>query len=496
MRKALDRQRRLDCPSVTRVSLNLNCRNETIPILRGLQHIYSTPKVRDPILKAVARDVNGASSAKYGRPGLSYWEILVLAAARLGCGYDYDQLQDLAENHRALRQIMGIGDWESEEETENKKRFDWRRIESNITLLRPETIEQINQAIIEEGHRLEPEAAETVRGDSFVVETNIHYPTDSSLIADGLRKVLGIAAMLAGLFGLIGWRQHKHLYRKARRLVRKIERIAARKGNDYRQRMKKPYRELLEVAEMLLTRADTLRETVQKYGTFTSAETLALDKELETFVRRTRQVCDLARRRVLEGETIPNGEKLFSIFETHTQLYKRGKAGEPVQFGRLTLVYEDGAGFITHYYVLPRDEGDRDVVVEQTRVVQKRHHGKIRRGSFDRGFHSPEIQKELAEILEHPCVPMPGSKQAAKQERTASVEFRNARQSHPGIESAIGALQSGNGLRRCRDRSEKGFERYIGLGVLGRNLHVLGKLLIAREAPDSQAAYSRRKQVA
>jgi len=494
MRKAFDRQRRLDCQSVAKVPLNLNCRNETIPILRGLQHIYSTPKVRDSILKAIARDVNGKSSAKHGRPGLSYWEILVLAAARLGCGYDYDQLQDLAENHRALRQVMGIGDWESEEV--DKKRFDWRRIESNVNLLRPETIEAINQAIIQEGHRLEPEAAQTVRGDSFVVQTNIHYPTDSRLIADGLRKVLGFAATLAGLFGLIGWRQHKHLYRKARRLVRTIERIAARKGNGYQERMKQPYRELLEVADMVLTRAETLRETVRKYGTFSSAETLALDKELETFIPRTRRVCGLARRRVLEGETIPHQEKLFSIFEPHTQLYKRGKAAEPVQFGRLTLVYEDGAGFITHYYVLPRDQGDRDVVVEQTRTVQKRHRGKIRRGSFDRGFHSPEIQKELAEILEHPCVPMPGSKQAAEQEKTASVEFRNARQSHPGIESAIGALQSGNGLKRCRDRSEKGFERYVGLGVLGRNLHVLGKLLIAREAPHSQAAYSRRKQVA
>lgn len=496
MRKALDRQQRLDRPSVSKVLLNLNCRNETIPILRALQHIYSTPSVRDSILRSIARDVNGKSSAKHGRPGLSYWEILVLAGARLGCNYDYDQLQDLAENHRALRQIMGIGDWESEEETKSKKRFEWRRIEDNLTLLSPETIRQINQAIVEEGHRLAPEAAETVRGDSFVVETNIHYPTDSSLIADGLRKVLGIAVTLAGLYGLIGWRQHKHLYRKARRLVRKIDRIARRKGNGYQERMKGPYRELLDVAAKLLARADTLRGTVRKYGTFTSAESLALDKDLETFVERTRQVCELARRRVFEGEEIPNNEKLFSIFETHTQLYKRGKAGEPMQFGRLTLVYEDGAGFISHYYVLPRDKGDRDVVVAQTRVVQKRHKGKIRRASFDRGFHSPQIQKALVGIVEYPCVPMPGSKQAAEQEKTATIEFRNARQSHPGIESAIGALQSGNGLKRCRDRSEKGFERYIGLGVLGRNLHVLGKLLIAREAPHSQAAHSRRKQVA
>jgi IS5 family transposase len=245
-----------------------------------------------------------------------------------------------------------------------------------------------------------------------------------------------------------------------------------------------------------LTRAETLRETVRKYGTGGGAEALALDKDLETFLQRTRHVCDLTRRRVLEGETIPHSEKLFSIFETHTQLYKRGKAGEPIQFGRLVLVFEDGVGFITHHHLLPRDKGDRDVVVAQTRAAQKRHRGKIRRGSFDRGFHSPQVQDELAKILEHPCVPMPGSKQAAEQEETASIEFRNARQSHPGIESAIGALQSGNELKRCRDRTEKGFERYIGLGVLGRNLHVLGKLLIAREAPHSQAAYSRRKQVA
>jgi transposase, IS5 family len=492
MRKAFDRQRRLDCPSVGNVSLNYNCRNETVPLLCALQHIYGTPKVRDSILAAIARDVNGQSSAQRGRPGLSYWEILVLAAARLGCGCNYDQLQDLAENHRAMRQTMGIGDWEG---VEDRNRFDWRRIESNLNFLRPETIEKINQAIVQEGHRLEPQAVETVRGDTFVVETNIHYPTDSNLIADGLRKVLGLAATLAAFFGFTGWRQQRHLCRKARRLVRAIERLAARKGSG-NEALKPSYRELLELADTVLTRAETLREMVRKYGCGGNAESLGLDKDLKTFVQRTRQVCGLAQRRVFEGETIPNEEKLFSVFETHTQLYKRGKAGEPLQFGRLVLVFEDGAGFITHYHVLPRDQGDRDVVVEQMRKVQKQYRNKIHRGSFDRGFHSPEVQKELAKILEHPCVPMPGSKQAVEQEATASVEFRQARQSHPGIESAIGALQAGNDMKRCRDRSEKGFERYVALGVLGRNLHVLGKLLIAREAPQSQAAHSRRKHAA
>jgi len=496
MRKAFDPQRRLDCPPISNVRLNLNCRTEIIPILRALQHIYSRPPVRDSILRAISRDVNGTSSAKRGRKGLDYWSILVLAAARLGCNLDYDQLQDLAENHRSLRQIMGIGDWQTEaEEEEDQGGFVWRRIHDNLTKLRPETLEKINQAIVEEGHRLEPEAARTVRGDSFVAETNIHYPTDSSLIGDGLRKVLCLVATLAGLLGLEGWRQHKHLKRKAKKLVRKIGRIAARKGNGYQQKLKPLYQELLEMAEMVLTRAETLREELRKAGT-ADAEALALDKELATFLERTRQVCGLARRRVLQGETIPNGEKLFSLFETHTQLYKRGKAAQPVQFGRLVLIYENGAGFVSHYHILARDQGDRDVVIEQTQKAQQHHHGKIRRASFDRGFHSPENQQKLAEIVKHPCLPMPGTNQAAEQEKTASVEFRAARQSHPGIESAIGALQSGNGLERCRDRTERGFARYIGLGVLGRNLHVLGKLLIARESPHCQAASSRRQRAA
>ena len=219
---------------------------------------------------------------------------------------------------------MGIGVWESAEQ--DKKKFDWRRIASNVYLLRPETIAQINQALIQEGHRLEPEAARTVRGDSFVAETNVHFPTDNSIIRDGLRKILSLAAMLAGLAGVGGWRQHKHLYRKVKKLSREIERIAARKGNGYQQRLKRPYRELLALAEIVCGRADTLRETLNKRG-IAGPEALTLDHEWDTFLQRTRHICGTARRRVLCGETIPHREKLFSIFEPHTQMYKRARRG-------------------------------------------------------------------------------------------------------------------------------------------------------------------------
>lgn len=112
MRRAYSSQQRLDCHTIPKVELNLNCRDEIIPILAGLQHIYSQPALRDEILGLVARDVNEHSRSDRGREGLDYWHITVLAAARLGCDLDYDKLQDLAEQHRALRQIMGIGDWQ------------------------------------------------------------------------------------------------------------------------------------------------------------------------------------------------------------------------------------------------------------------------------------------------------------------------------------------------------------------------------------------------
>ena len=439
MRQGFDAQGRLDCSSVPNVQLNLDCRDEIVPILAALKHIYSQPEVRDSILDAVAEDVNGTSSANRGRKGMDYWQILVLAAVRLGCNLDYDKLQDLAEQHRALRQIMGIGDWDQQ------TTFDWRRIRDNITQVRPGTIE--------------------------------------------------LSVALAAVVGMSGWRQHKHLYKKAKGLARRIDRIASRKGSGYQERLKGPYRELLGLVETITARVEKLRENVRN-SALSNVEVLALDGQLKGFLERTLQVSHTARRRILQGEKVPNSEKLFSIFEPHTQLYKRGKAGQPVQFGRQVLIYEDGAGFIAQAYLMPRDADDRDVVIEQTRNLQERLNGSIQRASFDRGFHSPENQRQLDLLIPHPCLPKPGVRQAAAQQAQATVEFRRSRQRHSGIESAIHGLQSGNGMARCRDRTEQGFSRYLQLGVLGRNLHVLGKILIARQDASANASRSKRQQPA
>jgi hypothetical protein len=181
MRQAFNLQPDLDTIPIALVELNLNCRHEMVPILRALQHLYEQPGLLQPILDAIGKDVTGKASARHGRPGMCYWEILVLAAVRQGCNCDYDELQNLAENHRTLRQIMGI------DGINGPLHLEWRKIEDNITKLTPETLYRINQAIVGEGHRLVPDAPESGRIDSFVVETTSHYPTDSSLLGDGLR---------------------------------------------------------------------------------------------------------------------------------------------------------------------------------------------------------------------------------------------------------------------------------------------------------------------
>ena len=478
-------QYRFDSSPVANVVLNVECRDEIIPVLVGLQHLYTDNTLRHKVVKLIAADLNQDSRRDVGRPGMDDWQVVVLAAVRLGCNYDYDKLQDQVENHRSLRAIMGIGEWQ------DCGGFSYRRIRDTLCELKPETIAKLHQAIVSAGQRLAPDAASSVRADSFVVETNIHYPTESRLIGDGVRSFAPLCVELADELGVEGWRQTKHLTKKIKKLVQNIGRLASSKSPNKKDAMESLYGDLLERTSLLLQRAKTLVKTA--YHEASSITALAKTKALSRWIELTEQVCDTARQRVLLGEKVPNCDKLFSLFETHTQLYRRGKAGQPNQYGRLVLVYEDGAGFISHYHLPGREEGDKDVVVEQTKIVQGKHGGMIETASFDRGFHSDENEMHLHNVIDDVCVLPRHPGQYAERLEKGSVKFHQTRLRHSGIESAIGAMQRGNGLKRCRDHSEIGFERYFGLAVLGRNIHTLGKLLIAQRQETALAAKSKRQ---
>ena len=234
---------------------------------------------------------------------------MVLAAVRLGCDFDYDKLQDLAEQHRTLRLMMGIGDWDDHTD------FDWRRIRDNLCLLQPVTLEKINHLVVAAGHALVPAAIAAVRGDTFVVETNIHYPTESRLIEEGLHKVVTLAAGFAETQGQPGWRQHEHRCTTSKEIVRRIRRTSRTKSRAGPAQA--GLRAVMDQAEELLQRARQLLVSLHMGAT----EAAGIDwlgaglpgpcEELLHYVQLTAKVCGTARRRVLLGETVPNDEKIL-----------------------------------------------------------------------------------------------------------------------------------------------------------------------------------------
>ena len=241
MRTAFPRHAQSQTTPIQDVVFQLRCRHELIPILVALQHVYRRTDVCETLLQLIAQDINQDSQAQRGRPGLSYWEILVLAAVRLGCNYDYDALQDLAENHRTLRQILGVADEPVAAELPSP--YLWHRLRDNLCRLQPETLEQINHLVVGLGHELEPAAGEQVRGDAFVVETNIHYPTEASLLGDGCRKLLDLARDLCPLLFLPAWRQ-RHWRKLLTRALWQVSRASRSKAKNAALLQQGAYQEL------------------------------------------------------------------------------------------------------------------------------------------------------------------------------------------------------------------------------------------------------------
>lgn len=476
MRKDFDRQLKLDVPPLDQIDFDPTSRHELEAILMALKHIYDSKPAVQSILRLIARDVGDAA---LGCEGLAYWEILVLAAVRLGGDLDYDALADLATNHRKLRALMGVGDWQT-------KKYARSTIHDNVKKLQPETLRAISRVIVGLGHKLEPKAIERVRGDSFVVQTNIHYPTDANLIVDGVRTVLRLSSHLGRALSLRTYQHWRTTLRAVKRLHRQIQKVAATtKGSkaDKAEKLKPIYDSLIAKAMDIVLQALDFKEKADPAkirNRKTQKQVEKLVAELTYCIGITTYVALLAERRVLDGETIAHDEKIFSIFEPHTELINRGKLPFPIEFGHRVFIVEDQVGFINDYQIMARGLTDEKVIVAMITALQKRVHHRIQVASFDKGCWSPENLKALEKIVDVVCLPKKGRLDVAAKLREGSTAFRRTRRWHPGVESAIHGLVASNGLAVCRDRGQEGYERYVALGVLGRNLHTLGRILLKK----------------
>ena len=192
------------------------------------------------------------------------------------------------------------------------------------------------------------------------------------------------------------------------------------------------------------------------------------------FLSHARRRIDQIDRRLLRGEAIPHGEKLFSVFEEHT----RWVSGRPAELSVPVAVVEDEFQFILDHMILWRG-GDIDAAVPLARDCLE-HFPDLRVCSFDRGFHSPGNRELLEAMLDTAAFPGKGKPSAADRAREAEPAFAGARRQHPAVESAINNLEQ-RGLDRVRTRGAAGFERTVALSVLAANLHRIGLVLNRRE---------------
>lgn len=495
MRKVVDSQLKFGEVNIAEIEFDLRSRDEIPKLLMGLQHVYCTPELRQEVFGILERLIPSKTDSNKGRPGMNLWKILVLGTIRLNCNWDYDKVKEMADNHIKLRQMLGHG-IEDEDTT-----YALQTLRDNISLFTPEALDEINQVVVKAGHQLKGKKnAEDVplhgKCDSFVVETDVHYPTDINLLFDAIRKMITLTALICASFSISGWRQSWHMIKKIKRLYRKAQKL---KRSTSKDESKKTRREQLIVdahqiyideACLLVERAqESIEQLSVKLWLSLSAQAALI--EIENYIRHARRQIDQIRRRVIEGEKIGHAEKVFSIFEEHTEWINKGKAGVSQELGLRVCILHDQFGFILQHRVMEKETDDK-VAEPMVKEAKSKYHN-LSSCSFDKGFHTPFNQIELKKLLDKVILPKKGRLSAADKEVEYSDDFIHARHKHSAVESSINALEN-HGLDRCPDHGIYGFKRYVSMAVLGRNLQILGNMIQQNDLKRQNKREKRKKK--
>ncbi len=473
MRRRFEVQLALGRIPIERVSIPLKSRDELPPILAGLQWIFQTPEINEQIFALLeARLLVGKKAT--GRPGLDLWHILVLGVVRLGLDCDYDRLEDMANHHTLLRQVLGVNPLRTPEE----KPFHYKTLSQNVCLVDEELLAQINAIVVAHGREVfkKKGVAEVIRAkaDSYVLETNVHYPTDLNLLWDGQRKCLDLLLPLVRSYQVEGWRKHKDWRRQLKHQMVGLTRLLSSGGPQKEARCR-------VAAEVYV--ADSYRFEAKVFATVQGLPPAAdpveqlQRQQLDYFHTMMIKQLDLVERRLLAGQKIPHREKVFSLFEPHTEFIKKGKLFPPVELGHRVLLTTEQHELILDYRVMEQPTEADEVIALADRLLSR--YQRIASLSFDKGF-SREADRQLLELyIGQVIMPKRGRRNHQEQARESGRSFRALRHQHHAIESDINCLEH-HGLNRCPDKGLQGYKRYVGFGVLAYNLHKIGAELRRR----------------
>jgi IS5 family transposase len=475
MRVAQNEQMTIGEVDISKMRFDLKSRDDIPKILRGLQFIYTNLALRTSIFALLDANISPEVSKTNGRPGMTLWSILVCGVIRLDLNCDYDRLQELVNHHNTLREMLGHGAFDD-------VTYHFQTLKDNVRLLTPELLDQINQLVVAAGHILvkkSPDEALRGRCDSFVLETHVHYPTDINLLWDAMRKSITLTAQWCDERGMSDWRQSAFNLRQVKQAMRTAQNKKRSKAKTPDQIEKnqlliiQAHQTYLNVAQSYLDKVGQTLATITAQGLGNPLD-LITKLEIEGFMAHAQRQINQIERRVIRGEVIPHAEKVFSIFQPHTEWISKGKAGVPVEFGVKVCILEDQHQFILYHQVVQQQTDDQ-VTVEMVTQTKKRF-PKLNVCSFDKGFHTSANQIALKEHLKQVVMPRKGKLSQQAKEEEQAPDFVKARRAHSAVESAINALEV-HGLDVCRDHGIDGFKRYVALAVLARNIHRIGAIV-------------------
>jgi transposase, IS5 family len=448
------------------------------PVLQSISDFLDD---HQEMVEAVRRDLErGLKKPGTGRSGLTPAQALRSLILMRVKNWDYRELRERIADGYTLRQFTQFYC------RPVPKHDAFNRVFNRLT---SETLKAVNELVVKAAVDLGLEDGQALRVDTTVVQTDIHHPTDSTLLWDVVRVITRLVGCLAKAAQQRFRVFHNHT-RAARRRMQEIQRMTPK---ERQERQTKKYRQLIGFSEEVVKSARKVLERTRKAHSsnlLTELRIGELRKEIDQYCKLGDRVIDQAHRRVLEGEQVPNEEKIFSIFEVHTDLIKRGKVQTPVEFGHKVFLAESAQGLITQYEVLEGNPPDEQHVEASLERHKENFGCAPKLYSADRGFYSEQNEKSSKrEGVRVVCLPQRGGKKTAR--RTAyekSPAFKKGQRFRAGIEGTISVLFRGRGMKRCLAEGRERFELWVGAAVLANNLMRIADLLDERS--------SRRRKVA
>ena len=347
--------------------------------------------------------------------------------------------------------------------------------------LGPEVIEQIHQRLVELAVENKVVQGRKMRVDTTVVETNIHYPTDSSLLGDGNRVLTRLMKKVTALAGSVGTKMRDRS-RSVKLRVLDIARAARSKVPQSQEKLKQAYRKLLDATGRVVGQAKRfskeIAEGVKRSTDFMKQAALeGLRKEIDTMLPRVKQVIQQTKARILGGDTHAAG-KLFSIFEESTEVIRKGKAGKPNEFGKMVKVQEAENQVVIAFEVYDQRPSDSDLLIPAIEVHEQRMGRIPDLAAGDAEFYSAKnVAKAQQAGVKRVSVPSRSTKSATLKREQKKRWFKKGQKWRTGCEGRISVLKRRHGLNRCRYKGTRGMKRWTGLGVIADNLINIGKAI-------------------